>query len=377
MSLAQPQAAQEEHPRGTWFDPESRGLVGHGALMDRLAGKRAVLLGETHDVAEIHRWQLHVITALHARKPNLAVGFEMFPRSTQPVLDRWVAGELTTDGFLAAVNWYEVWGFDPELYLPIFHFCRQMGVRMLALNCYRALVTRVRLEGWDKIPEAERDGLTPSAPALPAHKAWLANLMSGMRGTPVAVDERFEGFIAAQQTWDRAFACNIAYALRGEAPPDLVVGVIGRGHLDFGYGTPHQLRDLGIPESAVLVTTTGRDKPEQALAQGIADAVFHLDRPEPSAGRPPKIGLKLDPASEAPLVSELLEDSAAVQAGVALGDRITGLAGRAVETRADYLGISRRLIPGVTVPLVVTRGGQDVTLSLTVVAPPPLGRPPA
>ena len=64
--------------------------------MHEMATRQVVLLGENHDVAEIHRWQLHVATILRFIRKNVAVGFEMFPRRVQPVLDEWVAGELTT-----------------------------------------------------------------------------------------------------------------------------------------------------------------------------------------------------------------------------------------------------------------------------------------
>jgi hypothetical protein len=35
-----------------------------------------------------------------------------------------VAGELSADAFLADAGWAEVWGFDAELYLPLFEFAR-------------------------------------------------------------------------------------------------------------------------------------------------------------------------------------------------------------------------------------------------------------
>ena len=54
--------------------------------MRAAAEKRVVLLGETHDIAEIHRWQLHVTAFLHMLRPQMAVGFEMFPLRVQPVL---------------------------------------------------------------------------------------------------------------------------------------------------------------------------------------------------------------------------------------------------------------------------------------------------
>ncbi|OJY38978.1 MAG: hypothetical protein BGP06_14995 [Rhizobiales bacterium 65-9] len=259
--------------------------------MNRLATKRVVLLGETHDVDEIHRWQLHVATCLHLLRRDALVGFEMFPRRAQPVLDRWTAGELSTRDFLIEVEWEKVWGFDPELYLPLFHFCRQQNVRMIALNCERPLVTRVGVEGWDAIPEGERDGLTPAAPATAAYRRYLFGLV-GASGRPGPFgangpdDPAFDRFVRAQQCWDRAFACNIARAL-AERPDALMVGVIGRGHLEYGHGTPFQLGALGIDDVAVLLTTT-RGHHDAEAPGGIADAIFRIDEPEPPRGRPAK-----------------------------------------------------------------------------------------
>ncbi|HEY0292346.1 MAG TPA: ChaN family lipoprotein [Hansschlegelia sp.] len=269
------------HPRGAWLDPTTGGVIEQVALMRRLSNQRAVLLGETHDVAEIHRWQLQVTTCLHLLEPRLAVGFEMFPRRLQGALDAWVDGAYGTQEFLDACEWRSVWGFDPELYLPLFHFCRQQRVPMLALNCRRALVTDVGRDGWEAIAEGDRDGLTPSAPALPAYREWLFSLGARSPDRPVAsaMDPAFDRFVRAQQTWDRAFACNIAKAL-GDGRAPLVVGIIGRGHLEYGYGTPFQLADLGVEDVAVLLPNqeptfrVERDRPR-------ADAVFRLDRPEP------------------------------------------------------------------------------------------------
>lgn len=53
---ASPAVASFAHPRASWLCPESGRLLAQGELMQAMARKRVVLLGETHDVAEIHRW---------------------------------------------------------------------------------------------------------------------------------------------------------------------------------------------------------------------------------------------------------------------------------------------------------------------------------
>ncbi|WP_353184678.1 ChaN family lipoprotein [Bosea sp. (in: a-proteobacteria)] len=289
-----PSAAEAEggrgvlaHPRAGWLCPATGRELPQPELMRAMAARRVVLLGETHDVAEIHRWQLHVAAFLRLLRPSLAMGFEMFPLRVQPVLDAWVEGALDTATFLARSDWDAVWGFDPALYLPLFHFCRQQRVKMLALNCHRPLVTRVGQVGWEAIPVGERDGVTPSAPASEAYRRYLAAITGRFAGParPEAMaPERFDRFVRAQQCWDRSFACRIADHLAAATDDPLVIGIIGRGHLEYGHGTPYQLRDLGIEDVAVLLPTTAAEHDAAELA-GIADAVFRLDVPEPPQPR--------------------------------------------------------------------------------------------
>lgn len=279
------------HQRNTWIVPATGKTISLSALMEKMAGKSVVMLGETHDIAEIHRWQLHTAAFLYAHRPNMMMGFEMFSRRIQPVLDEWVAGKLDTATFLEKSEWKTVWGFSSELYLPLFHFCRQNSIRMLALNCYRELVSRVGREGWDAIPVEERDGLTPSAPPLPGYARHLLAMTGGNIGSSERNPVDGERFMRAMQTWDRAFACNIARTLKESDPanPPLVVGIIGRGHLEYGFGTPYQLADLGITNTAVLLPSQSENwllRPDIPDERGVpahpyADAVFRLDVPEP------------------------------------------------------------------------------------------------
>lgn len=279
-----------KHPRGCWLQPNSGEILSQNDFLQEMAKKQVVLLGERHDIAEIHRWQLHTANYLHAYRPNMMMGFEMFPARVQSVLDEWVSGTLSTEAFLEKVQWNTVWGFPPEIYLPLFHFCRQMGVRMLALNCYRELVTRVGKEGWDAIPENERDGLTPSAPPQEGHRAYLQSLTVGYFLDP-GKQEIPDRFIRAQQTWDRAFACNIAKALNEvkntSSEPPLIIGIMGKGHVEYGFGTPHQLNDLGIHDVGSLIPTEDKAHDREKIRH-VGDALFRLDTVEAPAVREKK-----------------------------------------------------------------------------------------
>ncbi|MBO9475229.1 ChaN family lipoprotein [Shimia sp. R10_1] len=256
---------------GNWFDPRTGAALHHHDVIAQAAQAQAVLLGEQHDKAENHRWQMHVAAGLLALRSDLVMGFEMFPKRLNPVLQDWVDGKIAEPEFAERVEWGTVWGFDISLYMPLFHFCRDFGIPMLGLNCRRGLVTEVGKEGWDAIPEPDREGLTQAAPASAAYRKYLFDITGGAfpnRKATSPEDPQFDRFVRAQQTWDRAFACRIAeIALSSSAP--LVIGIIGRGHLEHRYGTPSQLVDQGVNNCRVLLPHAEGAEPMGDIADAL------------------------------------------------------------------------------------------------------------
>jgi uncharacterized iron-regulated protein len=262
--------ARRRVPAGAWVDVASGSVRGDALAI--LSQRAVVLLGEEHDQAEHHRWQLHTIAALHGRRSELIVGFEMFPRRVQPVLDRWSAGELGEAEFLAAVDWQQVWGMDAALYLPLFHFARMHRLPMAALNVDRATARAAAAQGFAAVPPGEREGVGDPAPARAAYRARLAEVFKmHPRMSDAADDERFERFVRGQLFWDRAMADAIAAARRAR-PQALVVGILGRGHLEYGDGVPHQLAALAVTGVAsALPWHADSDYPT-----GVADFLFGI-----------------------------------------------------------------------------------------------------
>ncbi|MDF2233685.1 ChaN family lipoprotein [Albimonas sp. CAU 1670] len=243
--------------------------------LDRMARAEILCLGEYHDRADIHRWQRDVIEGLLPFRSDLVVGLEMLPRSAQGALDAWISGVASFPAFLEATDWRRVWGFDPELYAPLFELARDRGLRLLALNVERSLVRRVGAQGWDDLPGAELEGLSPPAPASAAYRAQLFAMTGGRRPGREATspeDPAFDRFVRAQQVWDRAFAQRLVEARALPGSP-LVVGLIGRGHLERRLGVPEQLAALGAGGVAVALTL---DAAEPEPEPGLADYLFRL-----------------------------------------------------------------------------------------------------
>ena len=109
---------------------------------------------------EHHIWQAHMVSALSARKKDIILAFEAFPRRVQPALDRWIAGQLTDRQFLEETDWVNVWNFDPELYMLLFELARLNELPMLAMNVEQALVRKVGQSGWASVPVDEREDMS-------------------------------------------------------------------------------------------------------------------------------------------------------------------------------------------------------------------------
>jgi len=353
-------AAPCERP-GRWIEPETRSVIPVRTLYPQLAAQQVVLLGEHHDNAEHHRWQLHTLAALHAHNPDLVLGFEMFPRSLQPVLDRWVAGELDEAAFLQAVDWEQVWGFDPALYTPLFHFARLQQVPMVALNVGRSLVRAVGQGGWDSVPAAEREGVGDPAPASEAYRQELASVYRAKQqhghGASASDESAFQHFVEAQLTWDRAMAEALAEA-RGRHAAALAVGILGQGHVLHGHGVPHQLRDLGLSDIAELVPlTVSRDC--KGLTAGMARAVFTVPEHRPPEGPPPpRLGVMIEAAEAGVLITQVVDDSVAAGAGLQVGDVVQTAAGEVLGGPGDLIRVVQRQSPGTWLPLAVRRDGE-------------------
>ncbi len=93
-------------PLNCWLEVKSGRVIDDAPVA--LAQNRVVLLGEQHDDPEHHRWQLETLRSLLRLRPDVVVGFEMFPRRVQPSLDRWSRGELSPTAFLRDVDWSQI-----------------------------------------------------------------------------------------------------------------------------------------------------------------------------------------------------------------------------------------------------------------------------
>lgn len=353
-------------PVASWVVPGGK-KVSDTEVISRAVNQSVVLLGEEHANPEHHRWQLQMLVSLYTLHPDMVIGFEMFPRRVQNVLDQWVAGEFSVAEFLVAVDWKHVWSTDASAYLPLFHFARMNRIPMVALNIDVHLRQEISLKGFDSISDDKLKGVT--RPAVPS-VAYLDYLMpiykkhdrdNKDKGEISRDDLDFQRFVGGQQLWDRSMAQALHSALSRPGRP-LVVGIMGAGHIKYGYGVPHQLKDLGIEDVAMFLPWDG-SKACEHFVPGIADAVFGVaSYIAPHVPPRQRLGIRFEMVRNGALVLQIEKGSIAEASGIKNGDTITDIAGLEVKQINDVVEAVQRQAPGTWLPLRVKRGGETIEI---------------
>jgi len=353
-------------PVASWVVPGGK-KVSDTEVISRAVNQSVVLLGEEHANPEHHRWQLQMLVSLYTLHPDMVIGFEMFPRRVQNVLDQWVAGEFSVAEFLVAVDWKHVWSTDASAYLPLFHFARMNRIPMVALNIDVHLRQEISLKGFDSISDDKLKGVT--RPAVPS-VAYLDYLMpiykkhdrdNKDKGEISRDDLDFQRFVGGQQLWDRSMAQALHSALSRPGRP-LVVGIMGAGHIKYGYGVPHQLKDLGIEDVAMFLPWDG-SKACEHFVPGIADAVFGVaSYIAPHVPPRQRLGIRFEMVQNGALVLQIEKGSIAEASGIKNGDTITDIAGLEVKQINDVVEAVQRQASGTWLPLRVKRGGETIEI---------------
>jgi uncharacterized iron-regulated protein len=360
-------------PVGQWLNIAENKTLNHEATLQALATRDILLLGEDHDNVQHHRWQLHTIAKLHALQPDMALGFESFPRSVQHLLDQWVNDELSEKEFLKQVNWDEVWSYDANYYMPMFHFARMHKIPMYALNIDRSLIKRVGVEGWVNIPESDREGISDPAKPTEDYIEALSDIYSqhmpgggahGKDGEKPAFDRSnpgFQRFLQSQTLWDRSMA-EAAHKAVSEDGHKLFVGIVGAGHIMGDYGIPHQLNDLGKHKYTTLMPWDGAIGCAQ-LEPGLADYAFGMVPPHKEAEKAkkaarPMLGVYLETSERGVNISKVVPGGIADKLGIQPNDLILTMAGHNVNKINEVVQVVKKMQLGTWLPMTILRGEE-------------------
>lgn len=200
-----------------------------------------IVLGERHGVRSDLRIARRLVDALAASGP-VTLALEAAHEDHQAALDRFVAGEVGVRGLRRGLRWEQTWGFSWGPYRRLFRRGRR-GVHLVAAGLTLGPAPDDRLVS---VPEGYEDHL---ATVMQAHGATLDG----------AAKARFARSMAWRDLRIGELAVD-AWNGRGT-----LVILTGRGHVEGGWGTPRQLRELtAAPIESVLLSSDS----DSACAEG-------------------------------------------------------------------------------------------------------------
>ncbi|MCX8160873.1 MAG: ChaN family lipoprotein [Candidatus Saccharicenans sp.] len=335
-------------------------------MVKEMKKARLIHLGETHDDLEMHDMQFRVIEALYRQDPRLAIGLEQVTVDLQPILDRWVAGELDEDSFLREIKWYVTWNFNYGYYKKIFDFAREHQLPIFALNAPRNLITKVRMQGYGALTDEEKGVIPPLDLGQEEHRLLVRTIFESEEIPPQmkgpGLDSMFEALYRAQVAWDVTMGRNAVRA--AEATGRRVVVLAGSGHLLYGLGLNFRAYLLsGLPQ----VTVIGVQTPEGTslkVSRGLGDFIYGVRTRDYPAYPAASISLKKVEGLNNLVVAARPSEPLARASGLDKGDVILSVAGKEVFEVNDFRLVLAGFSWGEEIKIKVLRNGEVVIHNL-------------
>ncbi len=201
------------------------------AYWDQLAPARVIYIGETHTSNADHEYQFDVLKGLKARGVAYTIAWEMFDQTQQNTLDAWAARRLSTDALLEKTDFQRHWGTYSVMYEKILRWSQSEGIPDLALNAPAGLSQKLA-QGQPLDPAEQQLIPTGYHPLAGGFEHFTEQM--GQNPHPGAA---LENYYKAQLLWDQTMATRIVDYLAAHPERKLIV-LIGRGHVEGGYGVP-------------------------------------------------------------------------------------------------------------------------------------------
>jgi uncharacterized iron-regulated protein len=325
-----------------------------------------VYLGETHDNLEMHEMQFRVIQALYQQDPSLALGLEQVTVDLQPVLDRWVAGELSEEEFLREIKWYVTWSFNYGYYRKIFEFAREKKLPIFALNAPRNIISKIRMQGYEALSEEEKKIVPPLDLTNEEHRLLIQTIFEAEEIPPqmkgANLEAMLEGLYRAQVAWDETMGANAVKA--AEATGRRVVVLAGSGHMLYNLGLNYRAWQKSRQP---FVTIIGLEVPENArlkVSRGLADYLYGVkERPFPAY---PAFSLSLKKVEGLAnlVVAANPTEPLAKNASFQKGDVILTVEEKPVEDVHEFRWLMAKHNWGDEVKVKVLRSGEVIQLNI-------------
>jgi uncharacterized iron-regulated protein len=281
----EPGNAQQRPRAMLWVDAVEGEPVAFQDMLEDLSQSRVIYLGEIHSIPRHHELEREVLEGLEKRGLRLVLAMEQFEFSAQLVLDRFNSGGMDVSRLVKEAELEKRWpGYSN--YVGLITAARAHEIPVLALNARAETIRAIGRRGLERLTTDQRQQLPQQIVTKdPVYERWLNKVL----GVHMAFDtSRLRPAFEAQVARDETMADRLANYLNSPAGQKrTAVVVCGRGHCEYGLGTPARVyrRIPGIRQRIVLFSESGDlELTEQERKQARSIEVSHeflreLERP--------------------------------------------------------------------------------------------------
>jgi uncharacterized iron-regulated protein len=296
-------------------------------VINEIKDRDVLFVGEYHDNFSHHLNQLTFIKQLHEMKKDIVIGMEMFQRPFQPILDAYLAGNMSEKEFLKKSEYFRRWGYDYNLYKPIIAYAKTNHIPIVALNLEREITKQITKGGLASLSKAEQAKIPQNLDfSDETYKERLFKIFQDpehFASLPPSHRPNLTYLYQSQILWDETMAESIVTYLKIH-PQKMMIVLVGNGHIEQYVGIPNRVKRRMQLDTTVIL----QDYPIQADS-----ADYFLSSSPIEMIKTPKLGVYLK--EEALEVTKCIEASMAEQFGIKKGDTILSFATMKVKDLAD------------------------------------------
>ena len=349
---------------GEYYKAATGEKISFDEMIDELASKKVVFLGESHTSMNIHKHQDRIIRALYERNPKLVIGMEFFKREHNEILKQWSAGKLSEEELLYQTEWYASGGYNFGYYRPFINFAREKGLKVEGMNIPRTVLRMVSRKGLKSLPEKEKAMVGEVDVNNKEHKQLIMKYFGGAQmghaGNNKMMQMMLDKRYAAQCVWDNVFADSILNTAKDF--DGIYVVVVGSGHTAYKLGANRRLAEKSdLPQATVFPVDVEKKNESTRVALSIGDYIGgFVDDSDPAYY--PSLGVSATDKDGKIVVGMLFPGSAALKAGFKTGDQIISLDGVKLKDPTQMRIMLSRKKWGDQAIYKVLRGGKELEI---------------
>lgn len=267
-------------------------------LLEAADWAEIIIIGEQHDDAMGHAFQLALMEDTLERWPKTRLSMEMLERDHQLLVDDYLDGYMSQETFVRRAGisrWGGHEGAWNEWFQPIVDAARDARTRVIAANAPRRFVRLARTHGYGYLRSMsrERQAYFDLPQRLPhgAYRERFDDIMREMRGhsdvendgdertvTHPVRDDAIEAMFRSQMMWDATMARSIVRARPSRDRK--IVHLVGRFHIDFEGGLVAEIRRIRPASRLLTISMSPQDTSALHEAdENRADIVVYTGKP--------------------------------------------------------------------------------------------------